>query len=79
MVSGTEPGSRGSSRPGVDEVAIAEARWLGLAAAVHAADWRALGRKACPTPQARQGAGRPREPPRGTRWTRRVPYPGVSG
>jgi len=48
IVSGTEPGSRGGAPPGVDELAIAEARRLGLQTAVHPADWKALGRRAGP-------------------------------
>ena len=48
IVSGTEPGSRGGAPPGVDEVAIGEARRLGLATAVHPAEWQRLGRKAGP-------------------------------
>ena len=48
IVSGTEPGSRGGSLPGVDELAILEVRRLGLPTIVHPADWQALGRKAGP-------------------------------
>ena len=48
IVSGTEPGACGGAPPGVDELAIAEARRLGLATRVHPADWKALGRRAGP-------------------------------
>ena len=41
-------GLTGRPSPGVDEVAIAEVRRLGLDTAVHPADWRRLGRKAGP-------------------------------
>ncbi len=39
IVSDTEPGSRGNSPPGVDEIAIAEDRRIGLATRVLPADW----------------------------------------
>jgi len=39
IISDTEPGSRGNSPPGVDEIAIAEDRRIGLATRVLPAEW----------------------------------------
>src|SRR3954466_8026339 len=46
ILSGTEPGTRGRARPGVDETAIEEARRLGMPTTVYPASWEMYGRRA---------------------------------